>query len=617
MIITLAGHVDHGKTSLVRALTGVDTDRLDEEKRRGLTIDLGFAYLREQGAVLGFVDVPGHHRFIHNMVAGVSSEQHALLVIAADDGPMPQSREHLQILDLIGIESGTVALTKCDRVSEDRRRAALDDVRRLIDGSCLAGATIVETSTATGEGVDTLKSHLLAVAASHSAVDREDTFRMPIDRSFAISGAGVVVTGTVHAGRVSVDDALVLFPTMTTVRVKSIRAQNEPADTARTGERTALNLAGVDVGDVRRGQWLTSVSDPGSSTFTVRLRVLPDFPRALKHWLPVHVYHATSHSVGHIALLDEQRPGPGDEALVELLTAEPLLVKRGDRLVLRDQGLERTLGGGTVVSVRTVPGRRRSEDRVAQLAADALADPEASLSAHLALGPVDLDAFQRNWHLDDAALAQLISAADCLAVAGHGVRRETWAEWQRALLDEITRRHAADASLQGLKQSEIASAAPEPFVPVLLAELATDGKLVSEAGRFRPAAHKVQLADAERRWLDRIEPLLDQAQPPSLGDMAKQFRMGVVDLGKRLHPLVAKKYLVRVSDTRYFLPGQLQALADIARELAAEGPFTVRQYRDAAAIGRNVAIEVLEHFDRVGFTRRDGDTRRVVGELPG
>lgn len=616
MIITLAGHVDHGKTSLVQALTGVDTDRLEEEKRRGLTIDLGFAYLKEDGTTLGFVDVPGHHRFIHNMVAGVSADQHALLVIAADDGPMPQSREHLQILELIGITQGTIAITKCDRVTAEQLESARDRVGDLIRGTCLADAEIIETSAPTNTGIEALKARLKQVAdGNETATDDEEPFRMPIDRAFTISGAGVVVTGTVHSGEVSEDQTLTLFPTMKEVRVKSIRAQDEQRTSATPGDRTAINLSGVDIDSLERGQWL-AIEATSSNEFSLKLKVLEDFPRPVRHWLPVHVYHATTHTTAHIALLSADRIQPGEEALVELITQDPLLLRRGDRLVIRDQGLDRTLGGGRVVSTQPAGGRRRSETRLRMLSADTASDVAGSLAQHLAIGAVDVDAFARNWGLTKPPLQALIDQSGAVLKGQHAVSAGTWDTWLSALLAEIEQRHDQDAALQGLKQSEVGADQNRLFVAELLAELVAAGKLSTGSGRYQPAQHKVLLSDSEQQLYDRVRPLLDQSQPPSLGDMAKQFRLGVGDLAKRLHPLVAKKYLLRISDTRYYLPAQLESMAELALNLNADGPFTVRQYRDASGIGRNVAIEVLEYFDRVGFTRRDEQTRKVVGKLP-
>ena len=614
MIITLAGHVDHGKTSLVQALTGVDTDRLEEEKRRGLTIDLGFAYLKEDAETLGFVDVPGHHRFIHNMVAGVSADQHALLVIAADDGPMPQSREHLQILELIGVSSGTVALTKCDRVTPEQLTAAKEGAEALIQDSCLADAAIIETAIPTGQGITELKTRLLEAARQAAEPEPDAEFRMPIDRAFTISGAGVVVTGTIHRGTVANEDTLTLFPTMQEVRVKSLRAQDSVAERAVPGNRTAINLAGVEAGDVGRGQWLTS-NPTATEEFSLNLRVLDDYPRPVRHWLPVHIYHATTHTTGHVALLSADRLAPGQTRLAEIITDTPLLLRRNDRLIIRDQGMDRTIGGGTVVSTQPARGRRRSDVRLRHLQADSAERAEAALAEHLDIGPLALSEFARNWDLSQADLTHLLEACGAVVRAGYAIAEDRWLGWRDDLLEEIQKRHQADTALQGLKQSEVKSA-DAAFVGTLLNELTAEGKLETNAGRYQPAAHQVHLSDSEQALLNQIQPLLAQSQPPSLGDMAKQFRLGVGDLAKRLHPLVAKKVLIRISDTRYYLPERLGEMADVVRSLDAEGPFTVRQYRDASGIGRNVAIEVLEYFDRVGFTRRDEQVRRIIGSLP-
>ena len=299
MIVTLAGHVDHGKTSIVRALTGVDTDRLAEEKRRGLTIDLGFAYTDIGGRRIGFVDVPGHHRFVHNMVAGVATRQHALLVIAADDGVMPQSREHLQILRLLGLSAGVVALNKIDRVGTERIAEVHQQIRALVAGSFLDDADIIALSCETGTGIDKLRHHLegAALAANESADGRP--FRLAIDRAFTVRGSGVVVTGTVVSGTAAVDDRVVLASTGTAVRIRGLHVQDEASSSATAGDRAAVNLAGVGVDEVGRGDWLQApeIREP-IKRFAMRLDVLDDFPRALKHNAPVHVYHATSHSQG-------------------------------------------------------------------------------------------------------------------------------------------------------------------------------------------------------------------------------------------------------------------------------------------------------------------------------
>jgi len=615
MIVTLAGHVDHGKTSLVRALTGTDTDRLEEEKRRGLTIDLGFAYLDTPDGVLGFVDVPGHHRFIHNMVAGVASHQFGLLVIAADDGPMPQSREHLQILELLGLQRGLIALTKTDRVSPERLSAAEAEIRTLTAGTFLADAEIIPTSVETSDGLEQLERALRRAAGSETAEAAQRGFRLAIDRVFTVTGAGLVVTGTAHSGKVNIDDTLYLFPDQQEVRVRGIRAQNRETNSAGAGDRCALNLSGVDSDRISRGQWLSSEPADGSCEFSVALQVLDDFPREVRHWLPVHIYHASAHATGHIALLQEGRLPAGSQSVVELVTDEPLLVERNDRLIIRDQGLDRTLGGGAVISPVSVTGRRRSDERLQRLAADEAADPFEAFSRHLAIGDVDLKRFRQNWSLDAQEIDRLLDAHDCESIGDFAITRARWQEHQRVLYDTISRKHQADSSLQGLKQSELQGVIPDHLLPAALVALVNSKHLALQTGRYSPESHQADLSHAEQELLDRMTRHLDQPQPPSLGDIAKTLRQPIPQLSRSLTPLVAKKQLVKISDNRYCLPAQVKALAQLALDLGSRGPFTVRDYRDAAGIGRNVAIEMLEYFDSRGFTRRNGNERVISGSL--
>ena len=397
MIITLAVHVDHGKTSLVKALTGVDTDRLEEEKRRGLTIDLGFAYTDLDGHRIGFVDVPGHHRFVHNMVAGVAAHQLGLIVVAADDGVMPQTLEHLQILRLIGVERALFALTKIDRCDESRVDAVRADLVELARSHDLDGAQIIGTSITSGAGIDTLREALSVLAQETPDVHAEGAFRLAIDRAFLIRGSGLVVTGTVHSGTVRVGDELRLAPAGHDVRVRSLHVQDAIADRAQPGDRCAVNITGVERTDVERGHWLVDpeVFAPTRNA-VVQLSVLDDFPRAVKHWLPVHAYLATGHSEGHVALLDSPPLRANDSALVELEFETPLHPKYGDRIVLRDHARERTIGGGPVIEVARARAGRRKTVRLRQLHDQLNSSAQEALAALLTSTDqgVDLDAFR-------------------------------------------------------------------------------------------------------------------------------------------------------------------------------------------------------------------------------
>ena len=618
MIVTLAGHVDHGKTSLVRAITGVETDTLREERQRGLTIDLGFAYAvdgADGGDVLGFVDVPGHHRFIHNMVAGVAAMQYALLTVAADDGPMPQSREHLQILELTGVRRGLVALTKCDRVSPERIVAAEREIRALVAGTFLEDAPVIRTSARTGSGIAELTR---ALWVAHNDPDRTASsgqFRLAVDRAFNVRGTGLVVTGTVHAGSVVRNQELAVFPTGDKARVRGIRAQDRQADRAGAGDRTALNLAGLDLDRIGRGHWLTEAPCPPHRNFAVDLKVVDDFPRAVKHWLPVHVYHATSHSTAHLALLRAGRLEPGEPGDVELVTGEPLCARHGDRIVLRDQGLDRTLGGGRVLTDLPPSSRRRSPVRLARIAAFRQPGAKRILEALLDLGPVETRPLQ---HTLGRSSSQLDEALAALDVERHGdevISRARWANWRRAALEFIVRFQADHPHATGVRPNQLPAGIPGRYRIELLNGLVAEKALGATAGVYHPPRHVAALPAAEQALLNRVSALLDVDQAPSVGDLARQLNMPIATLDSGLRNLAKRGLLAQVSAKRYYRPERLTRVAGYAAGLAERAPFTVREFRDATGIGRNVAIEVLEYFDGKGVTRRMGDTRSVVKPL--
>ncbi|MFZ2103679.1 MAG: selenocysteine-specific translation elongation factor, partial [Oricola sp.] len=327
MIVGTAGHIDHGKTALVRALTGVDTDRLKDEKARGISIDLGFAYLPlSDGGILGFVDVPGHDRFVHNMLAGATGIDFVLLVVAADDGVMPQTREHLDIVDLLGLTRGIVVMTKCDLVSAERREEAMREIEVLLAGTGLSGARIVPVSSVTGEGLDALRAELEAASRAYSARGGEGLFRLAADRRFSLQGVGTVVTGAVLSGTVRVGDAVMLSPSGLEARIRSIHAQNRPVEAGHVGERCALNLAGdgVSAHSVARGD---IVLDPAAHAPATRidatLQLLGTEKRALAHWTPVRLHHAASEIGARVALLEEDPIAPGASGRVQLVLEKP------------------------------------------------------------------------------------------------------------------------------------------------------------------------------------------------------------------------------------------------------------------------------------------------------
>ena len=617
MIVTLAGHVDHGKTSIVRALTGIDTDRLDEEKRRGLTIDLGFAYADFGGERVGFVDVPGHHRFIHNMVAGVGRRQHALLVVAADDGVMPQTREHLQILSLIGLTGGVVALNKIDRVAPARVAEVRSQIRTLAADTFLGDAPIIDVACPDGRGIPALRHHLAAAAERHAVERAALQFRLAVDRAFSVRGAGVVVTGTVAAGTARPGDALAIADGGRPTRLRGLRVQDAAAKLAVEGDRAAMNLAGIDLADVARGDWIVAPEAAGTTaSAAVDLQVLQDFPRAVRHWAPVHAYVATSHTQARVALLEGSPVPPGGRALVDVVFDERIHLKAGDRLILRDQDLGRTLGGGVVIDPRAPTGRRRAGGRQARLAALRGADAAAALKQLARLDVVTLTTFQADWNLT------AVGAADAARRAGLAQRGdllmdgERLANLRQALLDAIARHHATQPESQGMTPHALARAlgASAAAVDWAIEDLVESEAIRSRSGHFALAGHVTEVPPNLAQLFERVRPLLDTTQPPSLGDLAKSLGRPLPHLEKDLRALAGLGFLTRVSANRHYLKERLLELVAVARRLHTDGPFSVRQFRDASGVGRNVVIEVLEHLDRQGVTRREGDLRQVVGD---
>jgi selenocysteine-specific elongation factor len=596
VIVATAGHVDHGKTSLVRALTGIDTDRLPEEKRRGMTIDLGFAY----SGALGFVDVPGHERFVHNMLAGVGGVDLALLVVAADDGAMPQTREHLAILDLLGIPRAAVALTKVDRVPPERVAEVSREIESLLAPTGLAGAPIFPLSSTAGEGVSELRKHLEAVAAQVGERKAKGNFRLSVDRCFTLQGAGLIVTGTAMSGEVRVGDEVRALLAGTRARVRSIHAHNAPAERGRVGQRIALNLAGLDgKAPIARGDWIVAGNVPKAVTrFDARLREVGG--EKIRNGMPVHLHLGAADVLGRIALLD-------DAGLVQLVLAQPVGAVHGDRFIVRDQSSRRTLGGGTVIDVFPPPRGRARPERLAWLAAMEREDDDASLQALLALSAmgVDLARFSANRNLP-AAAGLRFSDAHWRALREKALA--ALAAWHRESPDRGGL--PADRLLKGIR-------VPGEALDPLVAELVREGLVAHDATGVRLRGHSVQMSHADAALWNRIRPALEKSalRPPSVAELAAALNEDAKRLEAALARLERHGLLVRVAKNRFYLPSAVAELkrigADVARK---DGRILAAAYRDRSGIGRNVTIEVLEYFDRIKFTRRAGDAHVLVAK---
>ena len=629
MIVATAGHVDHGKTSLVRALTGIDTDRLPEEKRRGLSIDLGFAYLRTPGgASLGFVDVPGHERFVRHMLAGLAAIDFALLVVAADDGPMPQTREHVAILDLLGVTKGAVALTKTDRVSDGRAHEAASEAAALLSATGLAGAPIFPVASPLGTGAPELLRHLEAEAAALASRDPTGAFRLAVDRRFLLPGVGQIVAGAVVSGAVGVGEHLVLAPSGTPVRVRGLHVNGAPAERARAGDRCACNVAPVGRRQIEaaRGDWLV---DEGAALATrrldVELRLLASEARALRE-ARIHLHLGAGETAGRVFVIEGEGVQPGGRALAQLLLDREIAAWWGDRFVLRDAAARRTIGGGRVLDPQAPARGRRAPARLAQLEAQRAPLPEIAFAALLEHFPggVPLEAFRRGRALTPADWARVLEATAPARIgppaAERGVPEAALRDWRARLLDAVGAWHAREADAIGPGESELfrqlAPGEARPLFAAALAELLRQGALVRDGGQLRLPDWRPSLPEADVRLWRRIEPLLRQGgeRPPRLRELAAALDAPLEQIEAVARRAARLGLAVFATRNRAFAPDAMRRLAGIAEQLAAEaagGTFSAAQYRDRSGVGRNLTIELLEHFDRTGFTRRVGDGRRI------
>ena len=624
MIVATAGHIDHGKTLLVKTLTGVDTDRLPEEKARGISIDLGFAYWPlEGGGVIGFVDVPGHERFIRNMLAGVCGIAYALLVVAADDGVMPQTIEHLQILDLLGIRRGMAAITKADRVAPERVEAVRDEVAALLAPTALSGIPVLPVSALTGAGIEELRRELSGAAARYSARAAEGQhFRFAIDRAFTISGSGTVVTGTVFNGAVAVGDRMVVSPRGAPVRVRGIQMRGQSAERAQAGQRCALNLTGADLESVARGDWvLHEALHAPTQRLDVRLTVLASEHEPLEHWTPVHVHLATADVTARIAVAGGGSVAPGASALAQLVLDKPIGTLNGDRFIVRDQSARRTIGGGTVVDPYARSARRASPARLAELAALEQGSPEAALAAMKdGAAGVDLGGLERVFGIKPERAAALYEQAGVVALgkdrrtAITRARRDALCEQAVSAVREF---HRANPQAVGMDaaalQKKLAPQLPAEAFQALRRELADERKLEISGNGLRVPGHDATSNPEDQRLWQVVLPALQAAgfAPPPVPELAAALKLKEAALKDFLHRKSRTGEVLRVPPDRFYPRATLATLAATAHALARTAPCTAAQFRDATGIGRGLAIEILEALDTLGITQRIGDTRKA------
>jgi selenocysteine-specific elongation factor len=633
VIVGTAGHIDHGKTALVRALTGVDTDRLKEEKARGITIDLGFAYLSApNGLPIGFVDVPGHEKFVHTMVAGASGIDFAMLVVAADDGVMPQTREHVAIMDLLGIARGMVALTKIDLVSDERRRQAIAEITDTLAGSSLAGSAIAPVSVVSGEGIEALRARLFDAARGVECRGLTQRFRLAADRSFVLTGVGTVVTGTMLSGAVAVGDTVMISPSGMAARVRSIHAQNRVAERGCVGDRCALNLVGDGVSKdaIRRGD---AVLDPALHAPTDRidatLRVLASESKPITQWMPVRLHHAAADVGARLVLLGDGPIAPGEQAYVQVVLERPVAAAIGDRYVLRDTSAKRTVGGGCFLDLRAPARKRRTPERLAVLDACSISLPDGALAAlaRCAAGYVDLNAFARDRMLDLNEASRLADALGLVRVPFAGTQaafaEEVWTRLQHVISEKIAAHHVDNPDLPGIGRERLRLALkpqiPAPLFIAVLQYLSRRQDVVLDGAWVRLPGHQARLTgEDEAMWSD-VRPLIggdERFRPPRVRDIAGMIDCGEADV-RRVFKLLSRLGKVdEVAHDHFFLRSTVSEMVEAAADLAAAAPsgqFTAAAFRDRLDNGRKVAIQILEFLDRHGVTLRRGDLRRING----
>jgi selenocysteine-specific elongation factor len=640
LIVATAGHVDHGKTSLVKQLTGVDTDRLAEEKRRGLSINLGFAFRQvDPQTRLGFIDVPGHARFINTMIAGVSGIDLAMLVVAADDGVMPQTLEHLDILRILGIDEILPVLTCIDRVDPARLKSVSVELQALVANM---QHPLFAVSNTTGEGLIGLQGYLDDRARAHRARKPAGNFRLPIDRAFVLKGAGLVLTGTAASGEVVLNDTLELLPQGIELRLRSLRVQDSETDRGQAGQRCALNVAGpVKQAQIRRGDVLVTADAklPVTERFDGQLTLLERAPFALKHLSPVKVYLGSGRYAARAFLINRASTvplPPGEEALVQLILDSPLACCRGDRFLLRDDSETVTLGGGVVLDPLAPRSKKSNPRRLHYLAAMSRETASEALrfllqtdSPPAAQAATDLDAFRRSWNLCQDEFDELLQDVPlkCFTFEDtiYGMDE---AAWQRGsthilrLLDQWQSDHPGEQGIRPSLLQELARAGvAKGLVRAVLSEQLRQGTLKLTGGLLHRVNHKLTLSSGEQKHWDTIHNVLQRRGPnlPLVSELVAATGLEKSAVLQALNRAVRAGAAHKLNEQRYALPLHLHHYADIALSMAAEHEdITVVSYKVRIESGRKLAIELLEYFDLLRFTQRRGDSRTIIDKaLPG
>jgi len=635
LIVGTAGHIDHGKSALVRALTGIDPDRLPEEKRRGITIDLGFADLELDDLRLGFVDVPGHERFVKNMLAGAHGIDLLALVIAADEGVMPQTREHFDICRLLGVRNGLVVITKKDLVDEDMLVLVEDEARELVMGSFLENAPVVAVSSRTGAGLDELKSRLIELGKRVPPRSLDFTMRLPIDRAFSMKGFGSVVTGTLVSGTITEGAELELLPPRIPVRVRGLQVHNKSVHEAHAGQRTAVNLAGVDTAQIERGMVLAAAGRlRPTQVIDAWIDVLPGASRGVRSRSRVRFHIGAAEILGRVRVLEgSSEIAPGKGGLAQLRLEAPVVALHGDRFILRSYSPAETIAGGVIVDPFATKHRAREMQVALELLHLLMSDDRAEkfegfvkAAGARGLRPADLAA-ATGW--TNEVLAQVASQVQkdgsVIDAGGVYLARESLDRLSETVIAELDRHHKREPLARGmlretLREKVFAHSLPELFAGVI-ARLEADGNVVSEKDIVRSSEHSVGLSDQDAELSKKIEQLYLAAgvEAPTIDEVMTRAEVPVArraQARKIMQLLIDDRKLVRVQGEMFMHAQALDALKTRLIKYASQHEpnrlIDVAAFKDLAGVSRKYAIPLLEYFDRAHVTRRAGDKRLIL-----
>ena len=633
VIMGTAGHIDHGKTSLIRALTGIDCDRLGEEKRRGITIELGFAYADLPGGErMGIVDMPGHERFVRTMVAGASGIDFVLLVISADEGVMPQTREHLEICTLLGVKHGIVALTKTDMVDAEMLELATEDIRDFLKGTFLEGAPIFPVSSVTGEGLDALRAAIVEESRLQPR-RRSDLFRLPVDRVFSLKGHGTVVTGTLVSGSAACGDEVELLPSGRLSHIRSIQSHGQGQEKAEAGHRISLNLHGLSVEDISRGDVVTHVGTmKNARRWIVELTCLKSSPRGLRHRGEIHFHHSARELAARLYFYDRDRLEPGDTALAEVHFSEPVAGIFGDRCIIRAFSPLRTVAGGSILYPLDTAPRRSHIDAAMQERLLALPDADEQtrigvqleLSGRFGVTLSDLSI------LTDLSRKSLEKQLQAMSGKGSAFCWDKDAKcWISSLwLDRLLERALAATEAfhkknplehgmaKGVILSGMGAGVPPKLAHFALERLIRSGRLAAEGELLRLPEHKVSLADDQQALKETLlkAHLASPLMPPNHTELFAELGITARQAQPIFKLLVTEGALVKIKEDLYYLPSVMEELREKVRKFLAEhSEITPGDFRDISGISRKNGIALLEHFDKEQLTMRVGDKRVLRG----